>query len=1299
MSNTCLYTIVYTIQRVYTSCTLGGAVVRARDTGYALLVFLLLTAVVSAQRTTGEIKGIVQDPGNAMVPKAAITAKDLSTGLSYSTVSGSDGAYIVPNLLPGSYSVTISVPGFQTSVIDRAVVETGRSIELPVKLTVGAVTQTVEVIGSAVALETTSNRVASTVRNDYIKELPLDGRDVLQFATLSAGYTAGTFNGLFQGALNVSLDGTNVGDTRYKSTNGFASLVPLRLDAIEEVTVSSSGLGSDAAAGGAMTIQFTTRRGTNKYRGSIFEEVRNDAFNATDFFINMRGLPKPQQRLNDFGGSFGGPLKIPGVPYLKNKVFFFVNYEDAPVPGATTKTATVLLPSAQSGDYTYKGTDGNLHTVNVLSLAGAAGYGTSLDPTVKTALTTINGTLGQGTLLPIANNYFQQTLNWKTPTRSRNQFPTARLDHQASNKTAYHLAWNLRHFHQDPTGPSYPRLSGASGESKETHYALSNGVDTTFTPSIFNSFKFGIQNSITGLNIGNDIHQWASQGDKAIIFGSGISPFIPNAHPTIRGNPAYTYSDDLNWVKGKHTFKFGVAGITTRFYENDYYQNAGVLNYTLGLATNDPLQSVFVAQNFPFIQSTGLAAPAALYATLTGRVSQIQGFQNIDEKTRQYQKFAPLVYREKYSSWGSYFQDSYRLRPTLTLNYGFRWEFTGVMNNTNDTFMAPVVEDLVAPSKGPFQPGVFSDINHVPAIAQRSRTYAPDRINPAPNFGFAWNPRAGGGLKGKLLGQSNTVIRGSYGIAYFDEGLNGYYWSNTNAGNWQGISASPGSEFVAGALTLQSPSPKLLVAPASFTPPFAESQFAFQGYDVSTTAGKYNGPGKLPTMRNPYVQTWNFGIQRTLSSSTLLEVRYVGNKTTHKWREYAISEVNVLENGFLKEFQNARNNLAIANGIPVDQLASATLRVSNFANTGLPGQVALPIFQTAFGANGSNAALASGSAFASGTFVRNLQLGQIGTLAATLQGGSNPTYYCRMVGANFGPCADRGYTGASPYPMNFWVANPYVAQNDNTNDSSWGNYHGLQVELRQRLHHGLTVTGTYTWSHALTDMPTQSNASGNVLNYTTIRNFSLDKAPLSNDRRQAFRFYGTYELPFGSGQKWVPNNPVLSRVLGGWTIGSIATIVSGAETYLSGGYRTLNNIGDGGVNLQGLPLSQFRDMVLEAPRNNQAGTFSLTRVDPALLNSDGTANQKYFAPWTTAGSIGQRIYMTGAWFWSLNASVNKDIRLSERFRFTLQAEFLNVLNHPEFDLPTLNPTSTTFGQVTSSMVAPRNIQLRAYLRW
>ncbi len=160
---------------------------------------------------------------------------------------------------------------------------------------------------------------------------------------------------------------------------------------------------------------------------------------------------------------------------------------------------------------------------------------------------------------------------------------------------------------------------------------------------------------------------------------------------------------------------------------------------------------------------------------------------------------------------------------------------------------------------------------------------------------------------------------------------------------------------------------------------------------------------------------------------------------------------------------------------------------------------------------------------------------------------------------------------------------------------------------------GLTFTGTYTWSHALTDMPSQSTASGNVLNYTTIRNLGLDKAPLSNDRRHAFRLYGTYDLPLGRSRRWPIANPVLERISGGWTLGGIATVVSGSPNFVGTSSRTINNFGDGGVLLSGLSESQFRNLLLGNPRNNPTGGFPLVRADPTLVNPDGTANSRYFA--------------------------------------------------------------------------------------
>lgn len=174
---------------------------------------------------------------------------------------------------------------------------------------------------------------------------------------------------------------------------------------------------------------------------------------------------------------------------------------------------------------------------------------------------------------------------------------------------------------------------------------------------------------------------------------------------------------------------------------------------------------------------------------------------------------------------------------------------------------------------------------------------------------------------------------------------------------------------------------------------------------------------------------------------------------------------------------------------------------------------------------------------------------------------------------------------------------------------------------------------------------------------------------------------------------------MLSRVLNGWIIGAIANVQTGAESLVSSGYETFNNYEAGGVMLQGITASQFRSMLLESPRSLPAGVAAVTTAAASLIAASGTANPTYFQPWQQAGTIGQNFYLAGPWYWTVNTSLKKDVRVNERLHVTLQGEFLNVLNHPEFGTPTLTPTSTTFGQVTSSMVSPRNIQLRGYLRW
>ena len=357
----------------------------------------------------------------------------------------------------------MSATGFQTAVYDNVVVDSGRITDVAVQLTVGASTQSVEVSGVAAQLETTSNEVGTTINNKAIQDLPYSSRDTLNFTLLQAGAVSSggssTFNGLPNASLNISVDGMDNNSERFKSGGtSFYAFAPERIDAIEQATVSTAGLGADASAMGATSIRFTTKRGTDQYHFTVGEQFAHEALNANSFFNNLRGLPRAKTRQNNAYGSIGGRL-VPFVPALKNRLFFFAYFEAQPQPGSGTLTTRILTPDSQSGKFTYIGTDGIQRTVNLLQVAGAAGFSSTIDPTIASIFGTINGTLGKAAdILPITGQPYWQNMTWVQPNETNQVFPSARVDYQINPNIAWHGTWNLRYQNIHGSQPTYPSL-------------------------------------------------------------------------------------------------------------------------------------------------------------------------------------------------------------------------------------------------------------------------------------------------------------------------------------------------------------------------------------------------------------------------------------------------------------------------------------------------------------------------------------------------------------------------------------------------------------------------------------------------------------------------------------------------------------------------------------------------------------------------------------------------------------------------------------------------------------------------
>ncbi len=695
----------------------------------------------------------------------------------------------------------MTMPGFRTALVQNISVSTSQTTDVKINLEVGQPTETVTITeGATQVLETSSQLVANTLVSETITELPLANRsNVLVLARLSPGISppigggnSGRYNNLPGGAVNVTVDGINDASNGFKSggTVLFAT-VPVRLGAVEEVSVETGGLGADSGAQSGANIKFTTKRGGNEYHGSGFYEVTSERFNANTWSRNATGLPRLFNRTQNYGGNFGGPL----VPFgsLKKKLFFFVNYERAYSPINNARTVSVLTPAAQSGIYSYvvAGTN-EVRTRNVLDIAAAAGGPRTLDPVVQSILA-LNNKVPQFAAQIPDTDLNRDSFTWGAENNNYAYFPAARFDFFLTPKQQVTWTWNYRHNWQaGERRLPVPDIS-RTNPFRLGYFVWAAAIQSTLSSQTLNEFRYGVQHSGDS-NASAAYGPYYTFNDVPLRIGgnlpfangvapnpvSPVVPFIDQQNTTGRHFITTMY-DTMTLNRGNHSITLGGSYRKTDW--NDIGQVFQVPTYGLGTPAGDPLPgAAFAAANFPGINNTLLPGdPAALYNTLIGRVAASNFTRVVDPETLKYDGFHNHTWTRSLMG-GFYAQDRWRIRPSLTLNYGLRWAIQGPMHDVNKITAVPDLASLFGPSKRLFAPGELSGNNN-PTVEVGRAAYKTDWLTLAPNFGFAWNPNRTKGLLGKLLGGGKTVLRGSYGLVIYDEGTQ-FYAQNlgTNAG-------------------------------------------------------------------------------------------------------------------------------------------------------------------------------------------------------------------------------------------------------------------------------------------------------------------------------------------------------------------------------------------------------------------------------------------------------------------------------------------------------------------------------------
>lgn len=1301
----------------------------------ATLCAVLMCLTVFGQ-VTSSLTGTVSDPNGAVVSGATIVVRSVATGAEFRATTSSSGVYNVPSLNSGEYTVIITATGFKQVEVREVKLDAGTPGTVNVTLELGGANETVTVQGGGEVVQTQTATITTTISSNQILNLPLVSRNPVNFVSLMAGVNTprdvrnSTINGLPESAIDITLDGINVQDNFNKTGDGLFARVAPTLDSIEEVTVSTATPEAVGGAMGAVQVKFVTRQGTNQLHGSLYEYHRNTWLNSAYWFTNRDSTPysvedakfcgsaagqiafdpdkcKAQRAanlFNQYGGRVGGPIWIPKLFDGRNRAFFFVNYEEFRQPTQVVRQRTILSPLAQAGVFSY-GTGANARTINLFDLAGRNNQIATIDPTIGKLFADIRNSTGEVGITPLTDLNFQR-FTYNPGGSALNKRPTVRFDVNVTDKHKVELAWTYQMGRGGPdflnnVEPAFPGFPN-QGNQPADRYTGSLAVRSTLSPTLVNEARTGLSGGPSRFNPsaspGDYSASVANQQGFALNINGAIGNSLTNPYVVTapsRRNPLFRdFSDTLTWTRGSHNIVFGGKFIETKL---TYDARTLVPTINFGVDTTDPAIGLFTTTNFPGASAAELTNARNLYAVLTGRVTAINATARLDEETGQYTYLGTAFERSRQREFGFFAQDSWRLSPNLTLNYGLRWEVQLPFTVANDSYATTTLDDLWGVS-GPgnlFKPGALAGRpTQFIQATNGTGAYNADYNNFAPSFGFAWRIAGRDGLLGKLAGDGTTVLRGGYSIAYNRQGI----------GDFRGVySANPGvvvttnRDLTQGNLTGAQPNginlgplPLLLretnrLGPPAFptTPTYPLTGAPF--VQVTNSANIYD-----PNIQIPYSQSWTFGIQRELTKDTALEVRYVGTRNLRGWTTYNLNSVeyNIAENGLLEEFKLAQANL---------QANIAAVRGNTFAYTGAPGTSPLPITLAYFSgrprAEAGNTALYTSTNFTSQTFLNTLALNNpnmcCGSTTNNINFGTNPSYAFSLDNnATFRDNALR-----AGLPANFFLTNPGLRGGANfTGNGGYTRYDAVQIDLRRRLSRGFLVQANYQFAKAF---------SSARVSFRAPRVNELD----TNTLRHAFKVNWIYELPIGRG-KWLLGNAgaLLDRMVGGWEFQGSGRVQSG-QIYDFGNFNLVGMTMDELRDVYKLRFDDERKVVYMLPQDiidNTIRAFNASPTSPTGYGTLGAPTGRYLAPASNArcqqvyaGQCApQNLFVTGPKFTRFDLSLKKQIRITEGVNFELRGEFLNAFNNINFFNPTLlaaqTPSNLQFMQVTTAYTDSSN---------
>lgn len=814
----------------------------------AVIMFMsaLMVPSLAHAQGTASINGTVTDPSGAVIPGASVSATNEATNLIRETATAGDGTYSVVSLAPGIYNITIAKPGLKTLKFAAVTLTVDQALTLDAKLELSSAAQTVLVEGTnIVPINTTDSQVSNVVDEKQIAALPLILRDPYQLVLLTPGTTytnTGTLGFSVNGGRdrnnNFLLDGTNNNDPGVPGSG----LLTLNPDSTEEFRVITDGYLPEFGRNSSSVIDIITRSGTNSFHGDIYYFGRWNALGARDFFNTPdTGRQSPYVR-NTFGTSIGGPV-------IKNKVFFFFNYEGNRFATATTSVATVPDAAFKTGDFTFVDQSQN-PPVSVpidVSTPGSANnrFGLVLDPQAQKILNFYPAPNGPDVVQGISSQYFFGDTDLNNASNY-----LGKVDYLITPRNTLSVRY-LANKGSD-NGGSTNVLPGIGGDSfSGLTQSLSGHLATTISPTIQNDFYASGNRSFQSFTCNgiSTIDSLSLAGVDA--FGRGRDWDLPgftqvgcvalgDSNGQDRPFGTYNIGDNVTWTKGRHTLKFGYEFGDNYSNDFDNFSTRSTPNFMIFSNTG----TSSLANTTPFSNPT---VEDAVWGLLGGvfNESQTQLFNTAGTRISSDER----GFRER--DMATFFQDQFKVKSNFTLNIGLRYEWNGVPWVIRDQLTSATPEALAGPPPIQFVQVTRGGPNPL---------YVNDVKGFEPRIGFAWDPFKDG----------KTSIRAGFG--YFRDRQFFNLTGDTRANPPFSLPYvnSVFNDIGPGAADQISNIPILPTQPA---PGSSLPQFA-QAFPATIS----------PDFRVPYVQQRSFGVQRQLGGHFVLEVNYVGNKANRLLR-------------------------------------------------------------------------------------------------------------------------------------------------------------------------------------------------------------------------------------------------------------------------------------------------------------------------------------------------------------------------------------------------------------------------------